>query len=119
MVAIVYCWRFPKELELCITWNFVVVLRCFHTSTELKNKKKLLHSNIRLVLAFISFGRDRTAAEIFCVLMNLPSPPEKLRTYTEMLFNSTKFACEKSIRKCVEEAPRIDRNRDITVALNG
>ncbi|GFV05830.1 hypothetical protein TNCV_5035691 [Trichonephila clavipes] len=43
----------------------------------------------KLVFAFRSIERDRSAAETFCGLMNLPSPPEKFRTHTEILFNST------------------------------
>ncbi|GFY78127.1 hypothetical protein TNIN_62111 [Trichonephila inaurata madagascariensis] len=53
--------------------------------------------------------------------MNLPSPLEKFRTYmhTEMLFNSTKFTCEKTIRSSVEEAIRIEGSHDTDAALEG
>ncbi|GFW37215.1 uncharacterized protein TNCV_5021131 [Trichonephila clavipes] len=82
-------------------------------------KNKLFHSNIRLVFAFRSIGKGRSAAEAFCGLMNLPSPPEKFRTYTELLFDSTKFICEKSMRNSVEEATRIEGSCDIDIALHG
>ncbi|GFT45943.1 hypothetical protein TNCV_3535261 [Trichonephila clavipes] len=91
----------------------------FHTSTELGNKNKLSHSNIRLVFAFRSIEKGHSAAETFCGPMNLPSPPEKFRTNTELLFDSTKFTCEKSVRNSVVEATRIEGICDITIASDG
>ncbi|GFY20303.1 uncharacterized protein TNCV_209351 [Trichonephila clavipes] len=51
--------------------------------------------------------------------MNLPSPTEKFRIYTELLFNSTKFTFEKSMKNYVEEATRIEGSCDIAIALDG
>ncbi|GFX14896.1 uncharacterized protein TNCV_1486381 [Trichonephila clavipes] len=70
------------------------------------------------LLEFSSIGRGRSTADTFCGIMSLPSPLEKFRTYTEMLFNSTQFTCEKSMRNSVEQATRIEGSYDIDVALN-
>ncbi|GFU56293.1 hypothetical protein TNCV_582271 [Trichonephila clavipes] len=55
----------------------------------------LRHSQENISLHFPgvpgSIERGRSAVETFCGLINVPSPPEKFRTYAELLFVSTKF----------------------------
>lgn len=76
-------------------------------------------NNLRFVYAMRAIGKGQASAETFCAIMNLPKPPSRFQTITEILGNATKEAAMDSMRKAVQEAFEIEDSTELTVAVDG
>ncbi|GFU47734.1 hypothetical protein TNCV_4464851 [Trichonephila clavipes] len=90
------------------------------TETVIQRASKRKPISVNNLYENKSIGRVCSAAETSCGLtVNLLSPPEKFRNHTELLFDPSKFTCEKSMRNPIEKATRLEGSRDVDIALDG
>lgn len=87
------------------------------------NSEKLVSGkyeiNVRTMYAFRCIGKGEQAAQTFCALMDLPTPPS-LKRYRSLLHTATKVVCENTMKKAAEECvEENDQNRDVTAIFDG
>lgn len=93
----------------------------FSNSKSVKCNDKVFYDvNIRLVYGMRCIGKGKTSANIFCGVMNLPSPPFRFFTHENLLATTSEKVCKSFMKKAVEETVVAnDNSRDLTVALDG
>lgn len=93
----------------------------FCNSTFNKENEKY-DINIMFVYAMRTIGRGLAPANVFCSLMNLPSPPQKFEPYTKLLLKAVKKCANESMVKATKEAVAEnceETKTDLSVCLDG
>lgn len=88
-------------------------------SEEGKGDKNIYDLNVRLFLGLRSIGKSKTAANVFCGIMNLPPPPGRYTEYEICLGSVTEKVCKESMSSAIEEAVEKRQIRDLCVAVDG
>ncbi|GFT58258.1 uncharacterized protein TNCV_2117901 [Trichonephila clavipes] len=76
--------------------------------------------NLRFVYGMRCIGIGKSAAQIFCALMNLPPPPAKFERLYTPIFKALETVSSRSMVNSVNEAViENEHNKNIAIALDG
>lgn len=78
--------------------------------------------NLKIFYAMRSIGKGLSAANIFCALMDLPSPPQKFEPYNKILGPAIYHCAEESMKLATQDAVRensSDCKTDLAICLVG
>ncbi|GFY20721.1 uncharacterized protein TNCV_1119551 [Trichonephila clavipes] len=88
-----------------------------HTSNTVSDGYEV---NLRFVYGMRCIGMGKSAAQIFCALMNLPPPPAKFERLYTPIFKALETVSSRSMVNSVNEAViENEHNKNIAIALDG
>ncbi|GFV72339.1 uncharacterized protein TNCV_638011 [Trichonephila clavipes] len=91
-----------------------------HTSMTSNTVSDGYEINLRFVYGMRCIGIGKSAAQIFCALMNLHSPPAKFERLYTPIFKALETVSSRSMVKSVNEAViENEHNKNIAIALDG
>ncbi|GFY23591.1 uncharacterized protein TNCV_1038901 [Trichonephila clavipes] len=91
-----------------------------HTSMTSNTVSDGYEVNLRFVYGMRCIGIGKSAAQIFCALMNLPPPPAKFERLYTPIFKALETVSSRSMVNSVNEAViENEHNKNIAIALDG
>ncbi|GFW83610.1 uncharacterized protein TNCV_2204591 [Trichonephila clavipes] len=91
-----------------------------HTSMTSNTVSDGYEVNLRFVYGMRCIGIGKSAAQIFCALMNLPPPPAKFERMYTPIFKALETVSSRSMVNSVNEAViENEHNKNIAIALDG
>ncbi|GFS90694.1 uncharacterized protein TNCV_3771181 [Trichonephila clavipes] len=91
-----------------------------HTSMTSNTVSDGYEVNFRFVYGMRCIGIGKSAAQIFCALMNLPPPPAKFERLYTPIFKALETVSSRSMVNSVNEAViENEHNKNIAIALDG
>ncbi|GFV96592.1 uncharacterized protein TNCV_3260561 [Trichonephila clavipes] len=91
-----------------------------HTSMTSNTVSDVYEVNLRFVYGMKCIGIGKSAAQIFCALMNLPPPPAKFERLYTPIFKALETVSSRSMVNSVNEAViENEHNKNIAIAFDG
>ncbi|GFV60499.1 uncharacterized protein TNCV_3471341 [Trichonephila clavipes] len=91
-----------------------------HTSMTSNIVSDRYEVNLRFVYGMRCIGIGKSAAQIFCAMMNLPPPPAKFERLYTPIFKALETVSSRSMVNSVNEAViENEHNKNIAIALDG